>query len=234
MLRLMAGTAPQPSSKPLLSQYTTTRDRDGRLVLRAASNLGPVLGCLVPTVLVAVAGSLIAALGDIPLMFGPPVVALAFAVIAVPILAQRGTRAWVLAPGSIRQGTIVGARQWWARTSREVRSVVLKREVWVTPRGRIGSTDAVYVLTDRDSRLNIVSVYNWGGQESRLTSGGAGSLAHTGPTVPPAPAPVAMTADARLTSAVSEAVREITDLLASELGVPVSYECMETRQRPRR
>jgi hypothetical protein len=232
MLRAMAGTAPQPFL--LLSHYTTTRDTDGRLVLRAASNLGPVLGCLVPTALVAVGGSLIAAFGDIPVMFGPPAVALLFAAIAVPILAQRGTRAWVLGRGSIRRGTVVGAKQWWARPSREARSVVLKRAVWLTPRGRIGSTDTVYVLTDRDSRLNIVSVYNWGSQESRLTSGGAGSLAHTGPTVPPAPEPVAMTADARLAAAVSEAVREITDLLASELGVPVSYECVETRQRPRR
>jgi hypothetical protein len=87
--------------------------------------------------------------------------------------------------------------------------------------------------TDRDSRLDIVSVYNWAGKESRLASGGAGSLAHTGPTVPPAPDPLAMIAGAKLMSAVSDAVRELTDLLAGELGVPLSYECVETRQRPR-
>jgi hypothetical protein len=91
----------------------------------------------------------------------------------------------------------------------------------------------VYVVTDRDSRLTIARVFNWAGQESRLANGGAGSLARAAPTVPVAPDPLAMTATANLLLGVSEAVREIIELLRNELGVSVAYESGETLQGPR-
>jgi hypothetical protein len=192
-----------------------------------------VLGCLVPTALVVVLGSLVAVVGNFPGMFGPPALALVFAAIAVPILIRQGTRAWILGPGSIQEATVLGSREWRAKTPRVARSVVLRREVWRRRRGRTGSTDSVSVVTDRDSRLTIVRVYNWAGQESRLASGGAGSLARAAPTVPVAPEPLAMAANANLSSAVSEAVRELEQLVCIELGVAVAYETGETLQGPR-
>jgi hypothetical protein len=229
----MGDPTPRQPITPLLSRYTTWRDPDGRLVLRTASVRGPVLGCLVPTAVVVVLGSLVAVVGNSPGMFGPPAVALVFAAIAVPILVRQGTRAWILGPGSIHEASVIGSREWRAKRPRVARSVVLRREVWRRKRGLTGSTDTVYVVTDRDSRLTIVSVFNWAGQESRLANGGAGSLARAAPTVPAAPEPLAITANANLSSAVSEAVSELVKLICSELGVAVAYESGETLQRPR-
>jgi hypothetical protein len=229
----MGDTRPQRSITHLVSRYTTWRDPDGRLVVQTASSRGPVLGCLVPTVLVVIAGSLIAVLGNFPGMFGPPALAVLFAAIAIPILVRQGMRAWILGPGSVQESTALGSRQWRAKAPRAARSVVLRREVWRRRRGRTGSTDTVYVVSDRDSRLTIVRVYNWAGQESRLASGGAGSLARAAPTVPTAPQPLSMTANATLKAAVSDAVRELVELLRSELGVTVAYESGETLQGPR-
>jgi len=48
-----------------------------------------------------------------------------------------------------------------------------------------------------------------------------------------APEPLAITANANLSSAVSEAVSELVKLICSELGVAVAYESGETLQRPR-
>jgi hypothetical protein len=217
----------------LLSRYASWRDPDGRLVLHTASVRGPVLGCLVPTALVVVGSSLVAVVGNFPGMFGPPALALVFAAIAVPILVRQGTRAWILGPSAIQEATVFGSREWRAKTPRVARSVVLRREVWRRRRGLTGSTDTVYVVTDRDSRLTIVRVFNWAGQESRLANGGAGSLARAAPTVPVAPEPLAVAASANLSSAASEAVRELVELLRSELGVAVAYESGETLQGPR-
>jgi hypothetical protein len=188
---------------------------------------------LVPTALVVVLGSLIAVVGNFPGMFGPPALALVFAAIAVPILIRQGTRAWILGPSSVQEVTVFGNREWRAKASRVARSVVLRREVWRRRRGLTGSTDTVYVVTDRDARLTIVRVFNWAGQESRLANGGAGSLARAAPTVPVASKPLAITANALLSAAVSEAVRELVELLSSELEVAVAYESGETLQGPR-
>src|ERR1700682_635505 len=95
----MADTTPQPPRTHLLSRYTTWRDPDGRLVVQTASIRGPLLGCLVPTALVVVGGSLVAIVAGFPGMFGPPAVALLFALIAIPILIRQGTRAWMLGRG---------------------------------------------------------------------------------------------------------------------------------------
>jgi hypothetical protein len=224
---------PLPQEKHLLSRYAARRDPDGRLVLRSASVRGPVLGCLVPTALVVVGSTLVAVVGNSPEMFGPPALALVFAAIAVPILIRQGTRAWILGPGSIQEATVLGSREWRAKAPRAARSVVLRREVWRRRRGLTGSTDAVSVVTDRDSRLSIVKVFNWAGHESRLANGGAGSLARAAATVPVAPEPLTIAANANLSSAVSEAVRELVDLLCSELGVAVAYESGETLRSPR-
>jgi hypothetical protein len=229
----MGETTPLPQEKHLLSRYAARRDPDGRLVLRSASVRGPVLGCLVPTALVVVLSSLVAVVGNFPGMFGPPALALVFAAIAVPILIRQGMRAWILGPDSIQEATVLGSREWRAKATRVARSVVLRREVWRRRRGLTGSTDTVYVVTDRDSRLTIARVFNWAGQESRLANGGAGSLARAAPTVPVAPDPLATTATANLLLGVSEAVREIIELLRNELGVSVAYESGETLQGPR-
>jgi hypothetical protein len=229
----MGDTTPQPATTRLQSHYTTTRDAEGRLVIGTASVRGPVVGCLIPTALVTVVGLTLAFLGGIPLMIGPPAVALLFAAIAIPILVYKGTRTWVLGPDSIQQRTLVGRSDQPANVAMAVRSIGLKREIWRIKRGSAGSTDSVYVVTDGDSRMSILSVYNWAGHESRLASGGAGSLARAGPIVPPAPLPLARTADAELMSNVSEAVRELTDLFADELGVKVTYECVDALMRPR-
>jgi hypothetical protein len=202
-------------------------------VVQTASVRGPVLGCLVPTALIVVAGSLVAVVGGFPAMFGLPALALVFALIAIPILVRQGTRAWILGRGSIHEATAFGPRQWPAKSPRVARSVVLRREVWRRRRGRTGSTDSVYVVTDRDARVTIVRVYNWAGLESRLASGGAGSLARAAPSVPTAPEPLAATANARLMPAASEAVRELVDILRAELRVGITYECGEALQSPR-
>jgi hypothetical protein len=229
----MGDTTPRHPITQLLSHYAIWRDQDGRLLLHTASVRGPVLGCLVPTALVVVGCSLVAVVGNFPGMFGPPALALLFAAIAIPILLRQGTRAWILGPGSVQEVTSIGTRPWRAKTPRVARSIVLRREVWRRRRGRTGSTDTVYVVTDRDARLTVVRVYNWAGQESRLASGGAGSLARAAPTVPAAREPLARTANVNLASAVSEAVRELVELLRRELGVAVAYETGDTLQGPR-
>jgi hypothetical protein len=229
----MGETTPLPQEKHLLSRYAARRDADGRLLLRSASVRGPVLGCLVPTALVVVLGSLVAVVGNFPGMFGPPALALVFAAVAVPILIRQGMRAWILGPDSIQEATVIQTRERRAKAPRVARSVVLRREVWRRRRGLTGSTDTVYVVTDRDSRLTIARFFNWAGQESRLANGGAGSLARAAPSVPVAPEPLAVPANANLLSAVSEAVRELVELLRTELGVAVAYESGETLQGPR-
>jgi hypothetical protein len=229
----MGDTTSRPPVTHLLSHYTTWRDQDSRLVLQTASVRGPVLGCLVPTALVVVTCSLVAVVGDFPGMFGPPALALLFAAIAIPVLLRQGARMWILGPGSVQEATFIGGRRWRVKAPRVARSIVLRREVWRRRRGRTGSTDTVSVVSDRDARLTIVRVYNWAGQESRLASGGAGSLARAAPTIPAAREPLAITANVTLASAVSDAVRELVELLRNELGVAVAYESGETLQGPR-
>ena len=109
-------------------------------------------------------------------------------------------------------------------------SVVLKRVMW--PSGR-GSTDRVFVVTGRAARSSVLTVFNWNGNESRLATGGSRSLARTGPVVPDAPRPMAAAADETLSSAVSPAVGELADLLVSELGVSLTFECEKAPPPPR-
>ena len=229
----MGDTTPQQSRARLLSHYSTWRDPDGRLVVQTASVRGPVLGCLVPTALVIAGSSLIAIVGNFPGMFGLSVLALLFAAIAVPILVRQGSRLWALGSGSIQVGTAFGGMRRWSNSSRPARAIVVRREIWRNRKGHTGSTDFVFVACDRDSRVAVLKVFNWAGQESRLASGGAGSLARAAPTVPTASGPLVVTTNATLMASVSEAVRELTDVLRGELQVLVTYECGEALQRPR-
>jgi hypothetical protein len=227
----MGDASQEPSPTHLLSHYGTKRVTNGKLLVQAAPATGPVLGCAIPTAVVTVAGGLIALLFNAPAWWGPPVLTLLFAAVFIPVFLYRGSRAWLLGRGSIQEATAVGTKYWSASSPLAARSVVLKREVW---RDKRGSTDRVQVATDRASRLNVLSVYNWAGQESRLAHGGAGSLARAGQTVPDAPGPLAVVEDPTLLSSASEAVRELVYLLIGELDVAITYECVVALYRPRR
>ncbi len=206
----------------LLSHYKVSRDPDGNLVLLMPWPGSSLLGCVVPAVVVAIMGGLLALFGHSPVAWDIPVVALLFAAIFVVVLAYQGSHAWVLKPGEIKRGTTFGNRYWPGSRWSPARSVVLKRAIW--PSGR-GSSDRLYVVSDRGARSALLTVFNWNGNESRLATGGRRSLARTGPLVPDARRPMALAASEALKSTASDAVAEMADLLVTELGVPLSFEC---------
>ena len=218
---------PVASETLLLSHYKTNRLSEGDLVLMMPWPTRTLLGCAGPTAVVAIVAAFAAQLRNEPGWYGMSVMTCLFAVIVIPIVIYQSSHAWILSRGFIKPATTVGGRSWSYSPWLEAQSVVLKRELW--PGGR-GSTDKVFVVTS--SRLKLLSVYNWEGQESRLGSGGSGSLARSGPTVPAAPAPLMAIADSNLQSAVSESVREIAVLVAHELGVPMTFEFEQARQSP--
>lgn len=206
----------------LLSHYKVSRDPDGNLVLLMPWPGSSLLGCALPAVTVSIIGALLAQVGNSPVAWGIPVVALSFAVIFLAVLAYQGSHAWVLKPGQLKRGTTFGDRYWPGSRWSTARSVVVKRRLW--PSGR-GSSDRVYVVSDRGARLSLLTVFNWTGAESRLATGGQRSLARTGPIVPAASRATAKAADETLKFAASEAVGEMADLLVTELEVPLSFEC---------
>jgi hypothetical protein len=227
----MADAAPERSPTRLLSHYKAVRDPDGHLVLMMPWPGSPLLGCALPAVIMSLVGGVLAIFGHSPVAYGIPVIALLFAAIVILTLIYQSSHAWVLSRGQIRRATTFRSRYWTGSRWLGARSVVLKRAFW--PSGR-GSTDRVFVVTDRASPLNVLSVYNWDGQESRLASGRTRSLARSGPLVPDAAKPMATTADETLRASASEAVREMTDLLLHELGVQLSFECEKLAPPPRR
>jgi hypothetical protein len=194
-----------------------------------------LLGCVVPAAILSIVGGLLALIGHSPLAYGIPVIAVTFALIVVLVLAYQGTHAWVLSPGLIRRGWTFGNRYWARARWSPVRALVLKRVMW--PSGR-GSSDRLYVVNAKGRRSGVLAVFNWDGSESRLATGGRRSLARTGPLVPDARRPMATAADESLIASVSAAVSEMADLLVSELGVSLSFECEKAppppRPRPRR
>lgn len=217
------------SDARLLSGYTTDRSTDGDMVLMMPWPARTLLGCAIPVALVSIGAGLIARFGNAPGMYGLSVMAPIFAAIVIPIVIYQSSHAWVLSRGFIRRARTFGRRHWPEPEWLGAKSVVLKRELWP---GERGSTDQLLVLTDSSYPLRVMSVYNWDGDESRLASGGKGSLARSGPTVPSAPAPLAPLSDANLKSSISEAVREIADLLVRELDVPLAYATGYARRRP--
>jgi hypothetical protein len=71
------------------------------------------------------------------------------------------------------------------------------------------------------------------GRESRVASGGMGSLARSGPVIVSAASPLRPWANETLMPAVSEAVSELAEILQRELAVPLVYECEQIGARPR-
>ena len=179
--------------------------------------------------LVATGAWLIARFGNASGLYGMSLMAILFAIIVVPIVIYQSSHAWVMSRGFIKPAMTFGRKLWSESVWLGAQSVLLKRELW--PDGR-GSTDKVFVVTDASAPLKLVSIYNWDGHESRLASGGLGSLARSGPMVPDAPAPLMAVADSNLISAVSHSVREIADLAVHELGVPITYACGPAPQSP--
>lgn len=214
-------------SMTLLSDYRIHRDADGHLVLMMPWPARPLIGCAAPVAIVAIGVWLIPTFHTSSL-YGFAFMSALFAALVIPIIIYQSSHAWVLSRGFIKPATALGPRYWPRSEWLDAQSVVLRRELW--PGGR-GSTDKVLVATS-SSTWKVVTVYNWAGHESRLASGGMGSLARSGPTVPTAPEPLAATADANLKLSVSEAIREITDLVALELGVPLNYVSGYARQSP--
>jgi hypothetical protein len=206
----------------LLSHYKVSRDPSGHLVLLMPWPVGSVLGCLVPAGAVSLVGGLLALIGRSPVAYAIPVFALMFAAILIGVLVYQGSHAWVLSPGQIKRGATFGDRYWARSRWSPARSVVVKRVLWPSRRG---STDRVFVVADRNRRSSVLTVFNWNGSESRLATGGRRSLARTGPLVPDAHRPMATAADETLRSAASEAIGEMADLLVTELGVSLSFEC---------
>ena len=193
---------------------------------------GSLLGCAVPAAIVSLVGGVLALIGQSPLAYAIPGLVLTFAAIVIVVLAYQGTHAWVLSPGLIRRGWTIGNRYWARPRWAPVRALVLKRVMW--PSGR-GSSDRVFLVNLKGRRSSILTVFNWDGRESRLATGGRRSLARTGPLVPDARRPMATAADESLMASVSDAVTELADLLVSELGVPLSFECEKPPPpRPRR
>ncbi len=217
----------------LLSHYKISRDPEGNLVLLMPWPGSSLLGCIAPAAVVSLVGGLLALVGSSPVAWGIPAVALTFAAIFIVVLTYQGSHAWVLMPGQIKRGVKFGDRYWAGSRWLPARSVVLKRVMWPSRRG---SSDRVFVVTGGSSRSSVLTVFNWDGSESRLATGGRRSLARTGPLVPDAPRPMSTAADETLKSAASPAVGEMADLLVSELGVALSFECEKApppRQRPR-
>lgn len=207
----------------LLSMYRTERDAGGRLVIRVASPLGPILGCALPAAFGALVTLIFRAAGASALL-------VLFAVIVIGVLAYNGSRVWICGPGTIQPAHGLGRARIRTGAVHMVRSVVLRRELW---RAEMGSTDTVYATVENDRRLKILGVHNWAGRESRVASGGMGSLARSGPVVASAPSPLRPWANDQLMPAVSEAVSELTEILRRELGVPLIFECEQIGARPK-
>lgn len=188
-----------------------------------------LLGCAVPAVAVSLVGALLALFGGSPVAYGIPVVALLFAAIFIIVLTYQGSHAWVLSRGQIKRGSTFRNRYWAGSRWSPARSVVLKRVIWPS---RKGSSDRLFVVTDKGARSSVLTVFNWDGNESRLATGGRRSLARTGPLVPDAPRAMAAAADETLKSNVSEAVNEMADILVSALDVPQSFECEDAAPLP--
>jgi hypothetical protein len=206
----------------LLSHYRVSRDPNGHLVLLMPWPVGSVLGCVVPAAAVSLIGGLLALIGRSPVAYAIPIFALVFAAIVIVVLVYQGSHAWVLSPGRIKRGATFGDGYWARSRWSPARSVVVRRVMWSSGRG---STDRVFVVVDRNRRSSVLTVFNWNGSESRLATGGRRSLARTGPLVPDAPRPMATAANETLMSATSPAVGEMADLLITELGVSLSFEC---------
>jgi hypothetical protein len=224
----MSDVTSGPSAPRLVSHYNTYRDRDGHLVLMMPWPGRPVVGCAGLTAIVAVVAVLIAQSQGSG-WYGVSVLAIALAVITIPIVIYRSSHAWVIKPGLIKPAGTFLRRRWSDSDWLSVRSCVLRRELWPAKRG---STDKLVVLIQGHSPIRIVTVYNWGGHESRLGNGGLGSLARSGSVVPRAPAALSVTADATLMSSVSEAVREIADLTVYELRTGLAYACGYSARSP--
>jgi hypothetical protein len=213
----------EPASTWLQSHYRTERAADGRLVLHAASPLGPILGCAIPALVAALLLVFFRAAGAGALL-------VLFALAVIGVLAYNGSRVWICGAGTIRAAHALGGSRARPGSTQSVRSVVLRRELW---RADAGSTDTIYVMVQPAVRLKIISVHNWVGRESRVASGGTGSLARSGPVVASAPSPLRPWANETLMPAVSEAVSELADVLQRELEVPVLYECEKIGTKPR-
>jgi hypothetical protein len=192
-------------------------------MIRAASPVGPVLGCAVPAAVVSL-GALIVRAPAVSVLL------VLFALVVIPTLLYNGARAWVCGTGMIQQGIAIGSRRRFRRPQQVAQSVVLRRQVWSSKRG---STDQVIVEAESDRRLKILSVHNWAGHESRLANGGTGSLSRSGPLVPAARDALKKAYDTSLLWLASEAVRELTEVLHRELDVPLKFECEDTGLRPR-
>ena len=219
----MGGQSQEPATTWLLSLYRTERDASGRLLISVASPLGPILGCAVPAAFGALVTLMFRAAGASALL-------VLFALLVIGVLAYNGSRVWICGPGTIQPAhAFFGAR---VRSGAEhvARSVVLRRDLW---RADAGSTDTVYVADESSRRLKILSVHNWVGRESRVASGGMGTLARSGPVIVSAPSPLRPWANETLMPAVSEAVSELAEILQQELAVPLVYECEQIGARPR-
>ena len=212
-----------PAPGWLQSHYRTERAPDGRLVIHAASPLSPILGCAIPALVAVLLLVFFRAAG------AGALIAL-FALAVIGALAYNGSRVWICAAGTIQTAHALGGLRPRSGSTQAVRSVVLKRELW---RADAGSTDTIYVMVQPAARLKIVSVHNWVGRESRVASGGTGSLARSGPVVASAPSPLRPWANETLMPAVSDAVSELADVLTREMEVPVIYECEKIGTKPR-
>ena len=219
----MGDQSQQPATTWLLSLYRTERDPSGHLVISTASPLGPILGCAIPAAFGALLTLTFRAAGASALL-------VLFAVIVVGVLAYNGSRIWICGPGTIQPSHAFWGARLRSGATRTARSVVLRRELW---RAEAGSTDTVFVADDSSRRLKVLSVHNWAGRESRIASGGMGSLARSGPVVLSAPSPLRFWANETLMPAVSEAVSELAEILQHELAVPVVYECEQIGAKPR-
>lgn len=207
----------------LLSTYRTARDRDGHLIIRAASPLGPILGCAVPTAFGALLTLTFKAAGASALL-------VLFALLVICGLVYNGSRVWICAPAFIQVAHGLGRLRVRTGARHVAGSVVLRREIW---RRDLGSTDTVSVGVEGSRRIKVLSVHNWVGRESRVASGGMGSLARSGPVVESAASPLRPWANETLLPAVSEAVSELTELVQRELAVPLIFECEKVGAKPR-
>ena len=219
----MGDRSQEPATTWLLSLYRTEREPSGRLRISAASPLGPILGCAVPAAFGALVTLTFRAAGASALL-------VLFAVIVIGVLAYNGSRIWLCGPGTIQPSHAFWGVRLGSGPTRTARSVVLRRELW---RADAGSTDTVFVADDSSHRLKVLSVHNWAGRESRIASGGMGSLARSGPVVISAPSPLRPWANETLMPAVSEAVSELAEILQHELAVPVVYESEQIGAKPR-
>ena len=219
----MGDQSQEPVATWLLSLYRTEREPSGRLIVSVASPLGPILGCAVPAAFGALVTLLFRAAGASALL-------VLFALVVIGVLAYNGSRVWICAPGTIQPSHAFWGARLRAGATHAARSVVLRRELW---RADAGSTDTVYVADDSAHRLKVLSVHNWAGRESRVASGGMGSLARSGPVIISAPSPLRPWANETLLPAVSEAVSELAQILQHELAVPLAYECEQIGAKPR-